>query len=464
MRSQTRFLIRAETLQPQRQVRRGVVCVLLLFGCQPTNDAVDISDTPVQSVTIIASGDTHGWIMPCGCTANQSGGLLRRGSYVEQQRESGEVILVDVGGAADGTAPYQLERFRAILKGERAMGLVAHNLGSAEIAFGSEILKQLAKETGITFISANVRDSDGQPLATRFVVAEHGGQNVLITGVLSPSFADRHTQISEPADAVLAVIDEAGSGRDRLVVLAYLPPDELRRLAETLPEADVIIGGPTGQSLAPEQVGHVLMTSTTNKGKFLAEVNIPAEVSQPPSAKIVEMSPEWSDHPTQKQNLRAFRQVLAEQDFSADESGLVATQFAVDMLREGRTPAGPRGLVAGTAACRDCHTESCDVWDATGHAHAWQRLMDEDGAHVDPFCQKCHTTGYGLGGGFHSMQQSLAQVNVGCESCHGPSQDHVGDNHRRTPFDAVGSCVQCHDEENSPEFAFEMYWERIQHE
>ncbi|MEZ6059321.1 MAG: multiheme c-type cytochrome [Planctomycetaceae bacterium] len=513
--------------------------MLTIFGCDPPateQQSGDSSTKPVRPVTVIASGDTHGWIMPCGCTSNQSGGLLRRGSYVDERRESGEVILVDVGGAADGTAPYQLERFRAILKGEHSMELAAHNLGAAEIAFGAEVLQQLSQETGITFISANARDHAGQLLTTPFVLAEQGGQKILITGVLSPSFADRNTQVSDPADAILAVVNDVGADQNRLVVLAYLPVDELRQLAETLPEAHVIIGGPTGQSLAPEQIGPVLLTSATNKGKFLAEVTFPAKASDPPAAKVVEMSPQWSDHPVQRQNLTAFRQILAERDFSADESGLVAARFGTDgdrhsdanshggrnsnghaslngdlnregeapaepMNREGEAPAKPPGprdfprrsgsgeasrslvgrsaeappfpegiasgrsqRISGTESCRDCHAESCDVWDATGHAHAWQRLQDEDGAHVDPFCQKCHTTGYGLPGGFHSMKHSVDRVNVGCESCHGPSKDHVADSNRRTPLDAVGSCVQCHDEENSPEFEFGEYWKRIRHE
>ena len=41
---------------------------------------------------------------------------------------------------------------------------------------------------------------------------------------------------------------------DALVVLAYLPVDELNALAAALPEADAVIGGPTGQAVEPQAV------------------------------------------------------------------------------------------------------------------------------------------------------------------------------------------------------------------
>ena len=52
---------------------------------------------PVQ---LIVSGDTAGWIVPCGCTSNQSGGLLRRGTYVASVSGNADVIVADAGGAA----------------------------------------------------------------------------------------------------------------------------------------------------------------------------------------------------------------------------------------------------------------------------------------------------------------------------------------------------------------------------
>src|SRR6185437_2320862 len=79
--------------------------------------------TSARPGILLISGDTAGWITPCGCTANQSGGLLRRGTYIEQLRRGADVIYADVGGAPAGASEYQRVKFEAILRGEKVMGI-----------------------------------------------------------------------------------------------------------------------------------------------------------------------------------------------------------------------------------------------------------------------------------------------------------------------------------------------------
>src|SRR5688572_27328165 len=74
---------------------------------------------PVDGPTIVISGDTAGWITPCGCASNQTGGLLRRGTYLADLRQKGEVIYLDAGGAAGGDSEYHRVKFEAILEGEK---------------------------------------------------------------------------------------------------------------------------------------------------------------------------------------------------------------------------------------------------------------------------------------------------------------------------------------------------------
>ncbi len=428
---------------------------LMLTGC-PASSQQDLTaeQPPAKPFQLIAAGDTQGWIMPCGCTSNQSGGLLRRASYVNQQRRVNEVVLVDVGGAADGIAPYQLAKFKAVLDGEQLMGIAAHNLGAAEIAFGASKIRELSRSKDFPFVSANVRDEQGQLLVDTHQLVDVAGQTLLLTGVVSPQYQASGLHIDEPADAILSVLDNANHSFDWLVILAYSPEEELRSLAATLPEATAIIGGPTGQSLSSQRVGHVLLTSATNKGKFLAELTFDHQQSEPVKARIVEMSPDYPDEAEQQANLDRFRDFLAQRDFTARESGL---------LDENRWSLNEDQRVAGTDACLECHQQTCDEWKETGHAHAWERLVSEN-AHVDSYCQQCHTTGFGWPDGFVSVSQEIERFNVGCESCHGPSLAHAEDSTVRTPFDAQGQCIKCHDVENSPTFAYDPYWELIEHE
>jgi len=121
----------------------------------------------------------------------------------------------------------------------------------------------------------------------------------------------------------------------------------------------------------------------------------------------------------------------------------------------------------GSEACRSCHAKEYESWSAGPHAGALAALETKHQA-GDANCLKCHTTGFGLAGGFQpgtptSGHPDLARV--GCESCHGPGGDHIaeGASKRGTIVslgDKCDSCVilqicgSCHDDANDPGFQF----------
>jgi hypothetical protein len=423
-----------------------LTAAIFIMGCDKTKP----DPAPIKPITVVISCDTEGWITPCGCTSNQSGGLLRRGSYVAGLREKATVIYADAGGAVRGKSEYDRLKFDAILAGEKLMGVAAHNIGKAEAALGAATLRGLI-HGGSPLVSANVRDDSGQLIAEPLRVIETAGRRVAIVGVLSPRFATPGIRIDDPRQAVLAAANVATGRYDALLVLAYLPEDELEHLAAALPEADAVVGGPTGQPIPPRRIGPTLLTSATTKGKFLAVLN-GSERGQW-SGSIVEMTGAVVDQDTQQENLRRYLDNLAGRDLTPAQTELAP------LLPPG-IPADYR--VAGSAGCATCHAVEYGIWEHTHHAHAWQTLAAKH-FEVDPECMRCHTTGYGLPGGFESRASSAARMSVGCESCHGPSASHVVDPKRRTSFKARDQCTQCHDHENSPKFEFESYWSRIKH-
>ena len=308
------------------------------------------TEAGARPATLVVSGDTAGWIVPCGCTANQSGGLLRRGTFVTQLRREGPVILADAGGAPGGTSAYQRAKFEAILDGEMAMGLSAHNLGEGELALGTEYLQKLARAKRVPFVSANVRDRENRPVVEPYRIIVAGEVRLALIGVLSKSITRTGPppdwEISDPRDAVLEALAAAKGQFDRAVVLAYLRESELRDLAAALPEVDAVIGGPTGQSLAPVRVGPAVVASAKNKGKFLVSLSLPGTGrGVVPAAEIVEMSAHFDDDPTQVENVGAFRRELARRDFDAAETGFAAPS----LYKSGEA------RMTGSEACRDCH-------------------------------------------------------------------------------------------------------------
>lgn len=403
-----------------------------------------------QAVTLVISGDTAGWITPCGCTSNQSGGLPRRGTFLAGLRGKSTVVYADAGGAIHGSSSYDRLKLEAIMAGEKAMGVAAHNIGRTEAALGAGALRELCRQ-GQPLLSANVGDDAGQPIARPLRIVAVDGRRVAFVGVLSPRFAAPGMQVADPRTAILAAIGAAKGAYDALIVLAYLPREELESLAAALPEADAIVGGPTGQPIAPRMVGPVLLASATSKGKFVAVIDLPA--SGPAAGRIVQLDASYADDPAQRKNLEDYLAALDRRDFPPEQTGL-------SPILPAAAPADYR--VAGSESCAACHAAQSSVWRQTGHARAWQTLAARH-FEVDPECMQCHTTGYGLPGGFATRAATPGRVSVGCESCHGPSAAHAADPHRHTPFRAADQCTQCHDRENSPKFDFAAYWGKIHH-
>src|SRR5207237_8926649 len=129
------------------------------------------------------------------------------------------------------------------------------------------------------------------------------------------------------------------------------------------------------------------------------------------------------DDEAQVENVRTLRRELAGPDFDASETGFMSPNLYKSSKER----------IAGSEACRDCHAAEFEKLLSSRHAQAWETLVAEE-THVDPFCQTCHTTGYGMSGGFQSRSKSADRVAVGCESCHGPSQAHVEKPEKRTAF------------------------------
>jgi hypothetical protein len=165
------------------------------------------------------------------------------------------------------------------------------------------------------------------------------------------------------------------------------------------------------------------------------------------------MDGSFADAAEQKANLAQYHAELQSRDFPVDQTGLVPP-LPPDRPKDYR--------IAGSEACRFCHEEEHKAWSAAKHFHAWESLT-RTGSHVDPYCQQCHTTGYGMPGGFASIAEGRQRIHVGCESCHGPSLAHVRTPKVRTAFVAKDQCTRCHDQENSPRFDYATYWARMKH-
>jgi hypothetical protein len=340
-----------------------------------------------------------------------------------------------------------------------AMGVAAHNLGPAEVRLGADELHRLASELKAPFISTNVRDAHGRPLAEPLRLVETAGCLVALTGLLSPRYASDAIKVLDPAAALADALAEHAPRYDALLVLAYLPADELTQLASRLPARAVLVGPSSVDADAPFAGPANVAGRVGHEGRSLVQIDVSVDREPVWRARDVMVSAVLPEDSRQLDILEAFHRELARHDFAPTATGL-AIPLPTDVSTSHR--------VAGTHTCRACHPNECAVWDNSGHERAWDSLTNR-GYHFDAACQRCHTTGYGWEGGFSSALPNRGVGAVGCESCHGPSAAHVQSHLLgatpavRTPLVASQQCVVCHTAEISPGFDYTADWARIQH-
>ncbi len=123
----------------------------------------------------------------------------------------------------------------------------------------------------------------------------------------------------------------------------------------------------------------------------------------------------------------------------------------------------------GSNACQGCHQAEFATWETSPHGHS-VRTLERSGKSNETECLTCHTTAFGKPGGFPATAKVADHADlarVGCESCHGPGGDHIGETAKRVGTilslgDKCDSCVilkvcgDCHDEANDSGFQFKV--------
>jgi hypothetical protein len=143
------------------------------------------------------------------------------------------------------------------------------------------------------------------------------------------------------------------------------------------------------------------------------------------------------------------------------------------------------GKFVGSEKCKSCHEVSYKVWKKSLHSKAYKTLAElGTPRNFDPECVSCHVIGWNpqrffpYETGFQSKEKTPHLTDVGCESCHGPGENHCKaeegsdeakmEKYRKAAVitkaeSEKNQCRTCHDGDNSPDFNFQKYWPFIEH-
>lgn len=479
--------------------------------------APTFGDWPQPAAVLVLTGEAHGYLEPCGCSENQSGGVARRSDLFKQIRAKGwPVAGLDLGGTLKRSRKQSEIKFGAITDALRLLDYRGLGLGPEELRLGpafliSEHVLPADGSPGLSFLGANevffdVPEMEGGPKKT--VVFDLNGVKAGAAMVLGESKQRGLYPEGSAADATFAPTAEAltqavqqfeQAGTQLEVLLSYSSIEESRSLAKQFPQFDVVVsaGGPEDPDGKAELVGETLLVTVGHKGKYAGVLGFyPQDEKQPFRYELVDLNRDHFKHdPAMDVVMKEYQQTLIDN---------LADVFA-DMP-EGFPPGD--GQYVGAAKCGECHKKAYAKWKTTKHAAAYVSLTkgreNFEGSWVDrthdPECLACHVTGWNpqevlpLMSGF--LPQEIAAERgephrfdllkgQQCENCHGPGSGHVdvmsrwlndADSVPQADFTAAKTavkidratardslCIKCHDYENSPEFDFDKYWKEVDH-
>jgi nitrate/TMAO reductase-like tetraheme cytochrome c subunit len=439
-----------------------VIASLLLI---PTLDGCGLMRGLPSPLVIFVSGDSRGYLEPCGCRRDQAGGLPGRATIIEASKAAARLVL-DVGNLTPGSRPYELLKLRYLLQGMEQIGYDAVNLGRREAELDRDTLKRTLDGSQLPFVSANVVEKNGRRRLTEpFRIIQRGSLKVGVTGVTTadPYDVGPGLEVRPPMEALAEVVPDLERRCDYLIVLAFVDEDAIREIAGKFHEVDCILGGDVPQpSSSAQEINRAIVFNVMDKGKVIGEIQLKRQdsgyrVERSRGIKIV--GDRLTPHPAMVKLIDRYKAELRERRYE------LASAEGMERIPGQESTADE---FVGDKKCVSCHPSEHQVTVASKHHHAFQTLIDKK-SEFDPECLSCHTVGYGLHSGFIDAEKTPHLANVQCENCHGRGKEHVNAmlTAARKPSTlkpvTQATCIRCHDQENSENFKFATFWPPIAH-
>jgi len=429
---------------------------------------------------IVFTGQTYGYLQPCGCSRPQIGGLERRAVLIQMLKDKGwPVAGVDLGDIAPEN-PALVEQGRlkyvAVMTALREMGYLGVGIGKSELKgdlFGLLAGYGFQKEQRPFSLAGNLVGTNNgkiipreqmfnagrpgaRPIVELIEVAKVGSVPVGVAGVIGKSLVkearkekwDTTLEFSDVQATLKAATDKLKnhSLKPQLNVLLYQGDTNCAaKIAKDFPQFQVILclaldGAPP--PLQPQQIPNskTIIIQVGHRGQHVGVLGVfkNADKSVEYRYQLVPLGEEFITPGSEAAALKNNKALQILEDYAkAVKDAKLLPEYPRVMHPAQIQAAGfapPIKLTyVGTEACAACHVGEFNKWKTVPHSNAMNTLVNvakrPSLRQFDGECVKCHSVGFEYQSGYMDPKgnQKLMPllVNVGCENCHGPGSGHV---------------------------------------
>jgi len=376
--------------------------------------------------TLIVGGNTAGYLSPCGCTKPMSGGIRRRATVTQLLAKNG-ALVIETGPIVGAPGRQSEIKSETLAETLRVMKVDVLAVAAPDMILGQ------AGIAGIERLSnATVLGTESSGIFTHARAAVHADDT-------KPTFT-----LNNAISRARELVQSAKESRRPAIYITQFDRDAAIQIAEAVIGLDVIVyASKSTPRLTEDRVGKTWLLTPGLQGQYVSSITYNGEQFESPA--VTTLGPDVHDHSDVS---RYYSRYLDR----------VRGEKLVEMM-----PKISDEAYAGTEACRSCHEPEYKIWKESKHAQAFATL-EADSHDADPDCVGCHTVGIESTKGFIAKERTPQFVDVGCESCHGAGQNHVlKPKEVKMPTRGVEACISCHNLQNSPNFDFAKYWDKIKH-
>ena len=402
-------------------------------------------------LVLLLSGETYGYLQPCGCSSPQYGGLERRYNFMKTLvgDRRWKVVGLDLGDLAQKNGPQALMKYRYTMQAYQRLKYAAVGIGRNEMALPliDALSEYSLNNPSPRVLAANLLKKEenfpsgegGKSMVGSWTVAApQGGPRVGIAGVVAASVSkqvqDPHVAFA-PAEAALGgVVKELAAQKPDVLVLLFQGNEkEAQACAARFPQFDLILCL-TDDDEPPEKAdraGRTMIVRAGHKGRAVGTVGLfrtaKADAPWELHYQMVRLGPEY-ETPAGQDAANPILALLDEYTREVKEGNYLAQYARTDHPIQ---RAFPGAAYVGSEKCKRCHEREYAIWKASPHAHAYETLEKAKRPSLrqyDGECVVCHVTGFEYKGGYADEKATPHLRENGCENCHGPGSHHVKGN------------------------------------